>query len=121
MDTGSTAKKAKAAAAKEEDEEEPRTSAMSHFRKQTGELLFKHFLAATPDMMPQLDGVPSDKRDLMAEIFGVQAFGHNGDHEYMGAMPHGVAEIRMMTDGSCIFFGIPIDAAHGETLQAHYK
>ena len=119
MDSGQP-KKGKVKQEKDEEQEksEARTSTMSHFRKQTGDALIKNLKQALPDLMPDMDGAPADEKGIMHEMFFPQAFSHVGTHTYSGALPHGVAEARMLTEGSCVFLGVHMDTAKGETLQA---
>jgi len=114
-------KKAKASSSKgeeEADEEDERSAAMSHFSKKAGDKIMEGLQKTLSNMLPCLDTVPSDKRDLMHSIFHPQAFAQLGDHWYVGLCPHGVAEVRLITEGGCWICGLDKQHVQGETLQA---
>ena len=90
---------------------------MSHFRKAAGDKIFDSLQKSLEDMLPSINTVPSDKRDLMHSIFFPQAYAQLGSHIYQGLCPHGVAEVRMITDGGCIIGGVDKQHIKGETLQ----
>ena len=93
---------------------------MSHFRKAAGDKILETLKKSLANMLPSINTVPSDKRELMHDIFFPQAYAQLGDHCYVGLSPHGVAEVRMITEGGCVMCGLDKQHVQGETLQADH-
>ena len=95
---------------------EARTSAMSHFRSKTRDQLQTDVAKHLRDFFLPIHA-PSDKKELVKEIFDVQAYSQLSNHCYTGLLPYGVAECRLLTEGACILMGIPLEYVEGEDLQ----
>ena len=102
--------------AKQLTKEGDRSSAMSHFRTKGRELVQTELIKHLPDFFCDIHA-PQDKKELVKEIFDAQAYAQTFNHVYTGLLPHGIAECRLLTEGTSLIFGMPVENMRGDTLQ----